>query len=213
MATCSICGRRIGGFGEDKYKITEDYIACYKCAPLFRKIINAETTEQLEMSENELRIKIDSDNVSQEIVNAVENEIQRIKDSKHLMYQKEQFQMQKEEEIRKKRKAFMISTGYNFEGYKIEKYIDLAHGEIVLGTGFYSELSANISDLLGTSSKTFEGKLSQAKRAAQEQMIINAMTVNANALIGVDFDITTFSNNIIAVSANGTAVVIKKIEE
>ncbi len=44
-------------------------------------------------------------------------------------------------------------------------------------------------------------------------MIINAMTVNANALIGVDFDITTFSNNIIAVSANGTAVVIKKIEE
>ncbi len=213
MATCSICGRRIGGFGEDKYKITEDYIACYKCAPLFRKIINAETTEQLEMSENELRIKIDSDNVSQEIVNAVENEIQRIKDSKQLMYQKEQFQMQKEEEIRKKRKAFMISTGYNFEGYKIEKYIDLAHGEIVLGTGFYSELSANISDLLGTSSKTFEGKLSQAKRAAEEQMIINAMTVNANALIGVDFDITTFSNNIIAVSANGTAVVIKKIEE
>ena len=213
MATCSICGRRIGGFGEDKYKITEDYIACYKCAPLFRKIINAETTEQLEMSENELRIKIDSDNVSQEIVNAVENEIQRIKDSKQLMYQKEQFQMQKEEEIRKKRKAFMISTGYNFEGYKIEKYIDLAHGEIVLGTGFYSELSANISDLLGTSSKTFEGKLSQAKRAAEEHMIINAMTDNANALIGVDFDITTFSNNIIAVSANGTAVVIKKIEE
>ena len=89
----------------------------------------------------------------------------------------------------------------------------MAHGEIVLGTGFYSELSASISDLLGTSSKTFEGKLSQAKRAAQEQMIINAMTLNANALIGVDFDITTFSNNIIAVSANGTAVVIEKIEK
>ena len=213
MAKCCICGRKIGGFGEDKYKITDEYVACYKCAPFFRKIINSETTEQLEMSENELRIEIESKNVSQEIIDVVENEIQRIKDSKQFMYQQEQFQMQKEEEIRKKRKAFMISTGYNFEGYKIQKYIDLAHGEIVLGTGFYSELSASISDLLGTSSKTFEGKLSQAKRAAQEQMIINAMTLNANALIGVDFDITTFSNNIIAVSANGTAVVIEKIEK
>ena len=39
------------------------------------------------------------------------------------------------------------------------------------------------------------------------------ISIGANAVIGVDFDITTFSNNIIAVSANGTAVVIKKIFE
>lgn len=106
----------------------------------------------------------------------------------------------------------MVTTGYNFEGYKIVKYINLVHGEIVLGTGFYSELSASISDLLGVSSKTFEGKISQAKGVAQEQMILNAMTMDANAIIGIDFDITTFSNNMIGVSANGTAVVVEKID-
>ena len=43
-------------------------------------------------------------------------------------------------------------------------------------------------------------------------MILNAMTMDANAIIGIDFDITTFSNNMIGVSANGTAVVVEKID-
>lgn len=213
MAKCCICGRKIGGFGEDKYEITGDYIVCYQCAPFFRKAKEAENSKQLSAIESEIREKISIHYVSKDAQKAIENEIQRIKDSKQFMYQQEQFQAQKEEEIREKRKDFMITTGYNFEGHKIIKYIDLVHGEIVLGTGFYSELSASISDLLGTTSKAFEGKISHAKRIAQEQMIINAMTIGANAIIGVDFDIATFSNNMIGVSANGTAIVIERIEE
>ena len=45
---------------------------------------------------------------------------------------------------------------------------------------------------------------------ALENMISNAMEIGANAIIGIDFDIITFSNNMIAVSINGTAVVIKQ---
>lgn len=212
MAKCCICGRRIGGLGEDKYKITEEYIACYQCAPYFRKMKDAENSEQILKNENEINIKLEVNDASQDVKDAVENEIQKIKDNKQDMYRKEQFQLQKKDEIRKKRKEFMMTTGYNFEGYKIIKYINLVYGEIVLGTGFYSELSASISDLLGVSSKTFEGKISQAKGVTQEQMILNAMTMDANAIIGIDFDITTFSNNMIGVSANGTAVVIEKID-
>ena len=36
--------------------------------------------------------------------------------------------------------------------------------------------------------------------------------VGGNALIGIDFDILTFNNNMIAVSGNGTAVYIEAIE-
>mgnify|MGYP002474615196 FL=1 len=42
-------------------------------------------------------------------------------------------------------------------------------------------------------------------------MIVNALAINANAIIGIDFDITTFSNNMIGVSVNGTAVVVEEI--
>lgn len=46
---------------------------------------------------------------------------------------------------------------------------------------------------------------------ALENMIQSALGLGSNAIIGIDFDITTLSNNIIAVSANGTAVVIEKV--
>lgn len=107
--------------------------------------------------------------------------------------------------------TFMTTTGYNFEGYAIKKYLNIVNGKIVLGTGFLSELSASVTDFLGTTSGTIQGKIGKAKAMALENMIQSALGLGANAIIGIDFDITTLSNNIIAVSANGTAVVIEKV--
>lgn len=70
-----------------------------------------------------------------------------------------------------------------------------------------------MNDLLGTSSGTFEGKMSKAKKIALNNLIEKSLSIGANALIGIDFDIMTLTNNMIVVSINGTAVVIeKKIE-
>ena len=117
----------------------------------------------------------------------------------------------------KKKKAlinsFKMTTGFNFENEEIVEYLGIVSGEIVLGTGFLSELSASINDFFGTSSTALEGKLSKAKNAAQENLKQKALAKGANAVIGVDFDITTFSNNIIVVSANGTAVLTNIIFE
>ena len=49
-----------------------------------------------------------------------------------------------------------------------------------------------------------------AKQKALKQLMSNAMITGANAVIGIDFDYTMFSNNMLGVSANGTAVVIRK---
>lgn len=35
---CCICGRKLGIFGEERYKLAEEYIACYSCAQIFRKL-------------------------------------------------------------------------------------------------------------------------------------------------------------------------------
>ena len=211
MLKCCICGRKIGVFGEDRYKITEEYITCYQCTSFIRGMKEAKNVDQIIKNENGLKEKMREYRVPLEVQNAIENELQKIKDLKQEIYNKEKIQVLRYEEIKEKRKNFLVNTGYNFEGYKITKYLDLVHGEIVLGTGFYSELSASISDIYGISSKAFEGKISQAKRLAQEQMIVNALAINANAIIGIDFDITTFSNNMIGVSVNGTAVVVEEI--
>lgn len=54
--------------------------------------------------------------------------------------------------------------------------------------------------------------MSNAKQAAFDNLIKNALVLGGNALIGVDFDYITFNNNILGVSANGTSVCIKKVE-
>ena len=44
-------------------------------------------------------------------------------------------------------------------------------------------------------------------------MIDQAVVKGANAIIGIDFDITSISDMIVAAIVSGTAVVIEKIEE
>ena len=115
-----------------------------------------------------------------------------------------------DEKMKKLIKSHMVTTGYNFEGYKITKYINIVQSEIVLGTGFLSEISATVTDTLGISSNTMSNKLSEAKRKVQYDLIHKSIKSGANATIGIDFDITTLRNNILVVSATGTAVVIDR---
>ena len=104
----------------------------------------------------------------------------------------------------------LLTSGYNFEGYKIISYNGIISGEVVLGTGFLSEFSASISDFLGSMSDNFGTKMKQAKNIATSKMIDASIAKGSNAIIGVDFDYVTLGNNMIAVSANGTSVTIEK---
>ncbi|WP_343247223.1 YbjQ family protein [Diplocloster hominis] len=108
-------------------------------------------------------------------------------------------------------RQLILTTGYNLEGYKITKYISVISGSVVLGTGFLSEFSASISDLFGEKSELFAEKLEMAKGAAQEKLKKSACKVEADGIIGIDFDYITFSGNMVGVAATGTAVKLEKI--
>ena len=74
-----------------------------------------------------------------------------------------------------------------------------------------SELSANISDFLGKECEDFSYKMDCAKGAAKNKLVKRVMEIGGNAIIGVDYDIFSIGQNMIAVSANGTAVKIENI--
>ena len=115
------------------------------------------------------------------------------------------------EKFKKNVDSFMLTSGYDFEGYKITKYYKVISASTVLGTGMFSELFASISDTFGVTSNAFEVKMDQAKDMAQKKLILAACQYDANAIIGIDFDYLTIGNNMIAVSANGTVVRIEKL--
>lgn len=64
--------------------------------------------------------------------------------------------------------------------------------------------------MFGTNASEFEGKIAIAKAKAMENLKHKALNMGTNAIIGVDFDLMTLSNNMIVVSVNGTAVKIEK---
>lgn len=86
-------------------------------------------------------------------------------------------------------------------------------GDVVVGTGFLSELNAGISDVFGTKADGYVKKMRMVKSNAIDILVKEAIEMGGNAIIGVDFDYVTFNNNMIGISANGTAVIIEKPEQ
>ncbi len=104
----------------------------------------------------------------------------------------------------------MLTTGYTFEGYRIEKYITVVSGSAVLGTGLLSEMA--LADFSGTFSDELAAKLEMAKDAAMRKMIEKSADLGGNAVIGIDFDYMQISS-LIGVAANGTSVYIKPLSK
>lgn len=107
----------------------------------------------------------------------------------------------------------ILTSGFNFEGYKIKEYIGFYSGECVLGTGFFSSASASVADFFGSNSSLYEDKLSQAKARAISELEQTVADAGGNAIIGLNVSYTTFTSDIMGVVANGTAVIVEQNSE
>lgn len=216
MAVCAICGKQYGMFGGGDEPYTgKRFLICNECGAVLKKIDKAKDNPK---ECKELAYRLISSCGNSEVVVAISDYLEKIcgesEDAKEFKKDAE-IHKQRLEEVENKfleySRNFKSTTGYNFDGYRISEYKGIVSGEVVLGTGFISEYSASLSDIFGTQSKAFADKMEIAKREALSNLTKNALVKGGNALIGVDFDYITFSNNILGVSANGTTVVIEKI--
>jgi len=150
----------------------------------------------------------------EETYNKLQQEKQEKQEKDRADYQKD---LEKEHKKMFKSETFksvniLVSTTPILDGYEIEKYVDIVNSEYVIGTGVFSEWGAYFSDLFGTAASGYQGKLSMAKNMALHILKLKANQLKCNAVVGIDIDISTIGNNMIMVSANGTAVNVKKIE-
>lgn len=216
MGTCKICGKNFGlmGGGSEPYT-GHNLQVCNSCGEVLKKIDkvkNEDTQEVKDLFVSVMSMTDDADvkqiltDYSKSVITDSEKLVAITNESK----EKAERAQNIEENFYDLEKAFKVTTGYDFEEYQIVDYKGIVSGDIVLGTGFISEFAASWSDAFGTTSNTFAGKMKTAKQKALKQLMANAMITGANAVIGIDFDYTMFGNNMLGVSANGTAVVIRK---
>jgi len=109
-------------------------------------------------------------------------------------------------ETRERIKSLILTTGFEVEGRPIKEYLGIVTSEVVMGTGPVVEFLGGLADLFGTRSSGFEQKLEQAKEASLEKLKGKAVTLGADAVIGLDIDYMEIGANMLMVVANGTAV-------
>lgn len=205
---CSICGKKQHNFSSD-FPLSSTHLQeriCSECENRKQKCIVSSRSdfEKYKVCKEEF-LSFVSENVSSSVRSGI-NQIVSECDS-HFQ------EHENVVELKNQISNYMTTSGFSFEGYRITKYIKVLSAETVLGTGFASEFSASVANLLGTETDKFAKKFEKAKDSSFNKLISKAIDLNANALIGVDFDYPLIYNNIIAVIASATAVIVEKIEE
>ncbi len=102
-----------------------------------------------------------------------------------------------------------IVTTDSVEGKRIVAYKGIVSGDAIVGANFIKDFFAKITDVIGGRAGGYEKALRGAKEHAMNDMIENAQSVGANAVIGVDLDYESIGGTMLMVSVNGTAVVLE----
>lgn len=215
---CCICGKKqsalFGGF-----PLSDDATELRICAQCYSKkteMLVSVDSDKYTQARNEF-VGMLQPSVSQEIREAFENMLKPI-DERHQKWENDMRAAREKEEEEQKLEYqkrilldnMIMTTSYNIEGYHITKYIKVISGESVMGTGFLSEFSAGISDFFGVENETFAKKLETAKESAGTKIAEKAVELGADAVIGVSYSYTMFSDNMIGVIVTGTAVKISE---
>ena len=208
---CAVCGEKKSGFSMPHQIFGKDgreYPACIACSKIY-DALGSKDCGELERAQADLQEKLRA-NPQMEL--SLRDLLQ-----KRLLASRERLQQIGERQkvrdnLATLQKTMPQTTGYSFEGYRIEAYCGVVCAEVVMGTGFFSEWSASVSDLFGEHSNAFESKLEEARRAAMRRLVEKTALAGGNALIGIDFDYVNFVGNLMGVIASGTAVKIEPNE-
>lgn len=230
MANCINCGTKLNAFNQ-AYPLWDDRdrLLCGKCRTRFEKQLTAN------------KVGLKSVRLTHEFIDSIapalqftDSGVQYLHDyAQHLIDEadaekkrqdeealEEERIRQEEEEINKVLSKILISSGFNFEGYRIVKYSGYISGDDAVQiprSGLFDR---------GQNGKNLTDALVRIRRQALKELKQAAYDLGCNAVIGVDFDYITldpetatltggtlYEPYVICVTANGNAVVIEKIED
>ena len=105
-------------------------------------------------------------------------------------------------------RGVIVSTTPTLEGHPIQEYLGIVTGEVIVGANIFRDLFANIRDIVGGRSGSYERILADAREQAIEEVQAECAARGGNAVIGIDLDYEVIGDtgSMLMVSASGTAV-------
>lgn len=104
----------------------------------------------------------------------------------------------------------LVTTTPTIQGKTITTYYGIVSGETIIGANAFRDFLAGLRDFFGGRSSSYEKVLREAKDTALQEMMQQAASLGANAVVGVDLDYETVGQNgsMLMVTCSGTAVSI-----
>lgn len=106
---------------------------------------------------------------------------------------------------------FIISTTPSIPGYRIKKVLGVVTGISPRTRGMLGRFIAGFETMFGGEVRAFTSEIEKARFEAIERMKAKAMSLGANAIVGVDLETSDLGlgAGIVLISATGTAVIIE----
>ena len=181
--------------GEDTYTTID---VCSECGNLLSDAKNGEEEACKKISE--VKMSISNKKVVGYINEILRNAEKKIEENKAAKKEKER--------ITAVFNSLLVTSGYNFEGYKITEYKNVISGEFVFTSELFKNGSAETADVVNAE---FSVKMYEAKQKALDNMKKRCAELGCNAIIGIDYNCIMLSSSMVGVSSNGTAVKVEKI--
>ena len=107
-------------------------------------------------------------------------------------------------------RGITVTTTPTIEGRPIQDYLGIVTGEVIVGANLFRDLFANIRDIVGGRSGSYERILSEAREQTIQELQAECGSRGGNAVVGVDLDYEVIGDtgSMLMVSASGTAVKI-----
>ena len=103
----------------------------------------------------------------------------------------------------------LLTSTPALDGYVVTQYLGVMTANVILGSNWSTDWNTFIASADGTRATKLQTNLQAACQAAFYELRAQAHAAGCNAVIGADVDYEVFGNNMLMVSANGTAVIVE----
>lgn len=105
----------------------------------------------------------------------------------------------------------MVTTGFEFSGYRIVKYLGVVRGITVRSRSVLGNMVGGIQAVFGGNITIYTELCEHARSEAFELMVQHAQALGANGIVAMRYDANDVMEGITEVLAYGTAVVLEKV--
>ena len=103
----------------------------------------------------------------------------------------------------------IVTTTPTIQGQTITEYLGIVTGEVIIGAHLGKDILASFTNLVGGRSESYESTIRESRQGAMEEMMREAASKSANAVVGLKFDYQVLGQggSMMMVAVCGTAVV------